>query len=94
MAVEILSKNPTDKIYYSINGNNNATKEKNWKLYTEPWSINEIPSKKLTTTEIQVTLCQPTSLKPNNYSVAIKSKYNSQYTAGGIEGLIDGINGK
>jgi hypothetical protein len=31
--------------------------------------------------------------KPNNYSITIKSKYNSQYTAGGIEGLIDGING-
>jgi hypothetical protein len=56
-------------------------------------SINETTEiqAKLTTTEIKVTLCQPTSLKPNNYSVAIKSKYNSQYTAGGIEGLIDGI---
>jgi hypothetical protein len=65
----------------------------NWKLYTEPWSINETTEiqAKLTTTEIKVTLCQPTSLKLNNYSVAIKSKYNSQYTAGGIEGLIDGI---
>jgi hypothetical protein len=29
----------------------------------------------------------------NNYTIIIKSKYNSQYTAGGIEGLIDGING-
>jgi hypothetical protein len=47
----------------------------------------------LTTTEIKVTLCQPTFLKLNNYSVAIKSKYNSQYT-GGIEGLIDGIKWK
>jgi hypothetical protein len=31
--------------------------------------------------------------KPNNYSIIIKSKIHSQYTAGGIEGLIDGING-
>jgi hypothetical protein len=40
MAVEILSKNPTDKIYYSINGNNNANKEKIGNS-TEPLSINE-----------------------------------------------------
>jgi hypothetical protein len=36
-------------------------------------------------------LCQPTSIK--NKQVHIIIKYNSQYTAGGIEGLIDGING-
>ena len=31
--------------------------------------------------------------KPNNYTINIKSKYNSQYHAGGAEGLIDGIFG-
>lgn len=31
--------------------------------------------------------------KPNNYTVAIKSKYNPQYHAGGAEGLLDGIFG-
>lgn len=31
--------------------------------------------------------------KPNNYTIAIKSKYNPQYHAGGPEGLIDGIEG-
>lgn len=31
--------------------------------------------------------------KPNNYTIDIKSKYNRQYSAGGPEGLIDGING-
>ncbi len=31
--------------------------------------------------------------KPNNYTIDIKSKYNSQYNAGGDEGLLDGING-
>jgi hypothetical protein len=43
------------------------------------------------TTEIKVTLCQPT-IKPNNYSIIIKSN-TIHSTAGGIEGLIDGING-
>jgi predicted alpha-1,2-mannosidase len=31
--------------------------------------------------------------KPNNYTIAIKSKYNRAYHAGGPEGLIDGILG-
>ncbi|WP_320814297.1 GH92 family glycosyl hydrolase [Flavobacterium sp.] len=31
--------------------------------------------------------------KPNDYTIEIKSKYNSQYHAGGTEGLIDGIFG-
>jgi hypothetical protein len=31
--------------------------------------------------------------KPNNYTIDIKSKYNPQYTAGGEEGIIDGISG-
>lgn len=31
--------------------------------------------------------------KPNNYTIDIKSTYNSQYHAGGDEGLIDGIFG-
>jgi hypothetical protein len=77
MAVEILSK--TDKIYYSINGNNNATK-KNWKLYTEPLSINETTEiqAKLTTTEIKVTLCQPTSIK--NQTIQYHYKIKIQFT--------------
>jgi hypothetical protein len=31
--------------------------------------------------------------KPNNYSVALQSKYNPQYHAGGASGLVDGIFG-
>lgn len=31
--------------------------------------------------------------RPNNWKVDIKSKYNPQYTAGGDEGLIDGLRG-
>ncbi|RZJ72484.1 GH92 family glycosyl hydrolase [Flavobacterium sp.] len=31
--------------------------------------------------------------KPNNYSIAIKSKYDKQYHAGGPDGLLDGILG-
>ncbi len=30
---------------------------------------------------------------PHNWSIDIKSKYNAQYSAGGAEGIIDGVNG-
>jgi hypothetical protein len=32
--------------------------------------------------------------RPNNWKITIKSKYNKQYTAGGDEGIIDGIYGE
>jgi hypothetical protein len=31
--------------------------------------------------------------RPNNYTIQIKGKYNPQYTAGGDEGILDGIRG-
>jgi hypothetical protein len=86
--VEILAKNPTDKIYYSINGNNNATKIKIGNPTQSHCPLMKLlKSSKTTTTEIKATLCQPI-LKTKQYSIIIKSKYNSQYTAGGIEGLM------
>ncbi|WP_329806646.1 GH92 family glycosyl hydrolase [Flavobacterium facile] len=96
MIVEIKSQNPTDKIFYWIKGINDATKDKVWVLYTKPLTISE-------TTEILAKINNDGKesnivksnfyKKPNNYSINIKSKYNSQYHAGGPEALIDGILG-
>jgi hypothetical protein len=96
LEIRILSQNPTDKIYYLINGSNEATKDKDWKLYKEPLVLNE-------TTEIRAKVSsngtESTSVtanffkKPNNYTIQIKGKYNSQYNAGGDDGLLDGIYG-
>ena len=96
MTVKINSQNPTDKIYYWINGINDATKDKVWILYTKSFTISE-------TTEILAKINNEGKesnivksnffKKPNNYTIDIKSKYNSQYHAGGSEALIDGING-
>ena len=96
MIIEISSQNPVDKIYYMLSVNNDASKDKDWRVYTEPLVINQ-------TTQIQAKINnngkESNSVsaqfykKPNNYTISTKSKYNSQYTAGGDEGLIDGING-
>lgn len=96
MTVEIKSQNPTDKIFYWINGINDASKDKFWVLYTKPLTISE-------TTEILAKINKDGKesnivksnfyKKPNNYTINIKSKYNPQYHAGGPEALIDGIFG-
>ncbi len=96
MTVKINSQHPTDKIYYWINGINDTTKDKIWILYTKPFTISE-------TTEILAKINNDRKesnivksnfyKKPNNYTIKIKSKYNSQYHAGGQEALIDGIFG-
>lgn len=96
MTVKINSQHPTDKIYYWINGINDTTKDKIWILYTKPFTISE-------TTEILAKINNDRKesnivksnfyKKPNNYTITIKSKYNSQYHAGGPDALIDGIFG-
>lgn len=96
MTVKINSQHPTDKIYYWINGINDTTKDKIWILYTKPFTISE-------TTEILAKINNDRKesnivksnfyKKPNNYTIKIKSKYNSQYHAGGQEALLDGIFG-
>lgn len=94
--VIIISQNPKDKIYYLLNGKNDLLKDKVWKEYTEPLVINQTTEIKTKINNIGKESTVATAnffKKPNNYSIAIKSKYNSQYTAGGIEGLIDGIHG-
>ncbi|MDG2432975.1 GH92 family glycosyl hydrolase [Flavobacterium sp.] len=96
MIIEISSQNPNDKIYYLLNRKNDLLKDTNWKEYTEPLVINqttEIKAKINNSGKESTVATANFFKKPNNYSIAIKSKYNSQYTAGGIEGLIDGIHG-
>jgi predicted alpha-1,2-mannosidase len=96
MTVEIKSQNPTDKIFYWINGINDATKDKVWILYTKPLTISETIEilAKINNDGKESNIVKSNFYKkPNNYTINIKSKYNSQYHAGGPEALIDGILG-
>jgi len=89
-----------DKIFYSFEKNGN------FKEYKEPIEVKESTKIYSYTYYYYSNSCGPNSWyvssdtisaqfykKPNNYTIEIKSKYNSQYTAGGDEGIIDGING-
>ena len=96
MTVEIKSTNSTDKIVCNIEklGNKNSG---NYFPYLKPITLNDsyqvfakiIDNKGNNSTVVSATYFK----KPNNYTINIKSKYNSQYNAGGDEGLIDGIFG-
>ena len=96
MKVEIISQNPNDTIYFLVSDKEDYLEKKVFVRYSTPIEIQE---SSLILTYIKnendqsATVSAQFYKKPNNYTIEIKSKYNSQYTAGGDEGIIDGING-
>lgn len=83
--------NSKDEIYYSFTGNNDFMRyvkpleiDKSVTLYA--YCMNSAGGK-------SNTILASYFKKPNDYSIAIKSKYTPQYHAGGPEGLLDGILG-
>jgi predicted alpha-1,2-mannosidase len=96
MKVEIISQNPNYDLYYYIDDKPFQFVPSNLVKYTQSIEIAK------TTKIIAVAkngkqgsaFARATFYKkPNNYTIDIKSKYNPQYTAGGDEGIIDGISG-
>ena len=96
MKVEIISQNPNDTIYFLVSDKEDYLEKKVFVRYSTPIEIQE---SSLILTYIKnendqsATVSAQFYKKPNNYTIEIKSKYNPQYTAGGDEGIIDGING-
>jgi len=98
MMIEIVSQNPTDKIYYIVfeKDVDYSTIKMTYVPYLKPFYIeasSTIQAYIKNENDQSATVSAQFYKKPNNYSIEIKSKYNSQYTAGGDEGIIDGING-
>lgn len=96
MAIDIVSQNPTDKLYYYIEKKNEAKSAKIWEAYKGQIIIEsntEILAKSQNENGNSAIVSAKFYKKPTNYTIEIKSKYNPQYTAGGDEGIIDGING-
>ncbi len=99
LLVSISNYGDDQKVFYTLN-NNEA------QIYLKPFYINQntkvvayvksdqfkLNSNKLEiekSNEVQASFFK----KPNNWTIKINSKYNPQYTAGGDEGLIDGLHG-
>ena len=96
LAIDIVSQNPSDKLYYYIEKNNESKSAKIWEVYKGQIIIDsntEILAKSQNENGNSAIISAKFYKKPSNYTIEIKSKYNPQYTAGGDEGIIDGING-
>lgn len=98
MMIDIVSQNPTDKIYYIVfeKDFDYSTIKMTYVPYLKPFYIeasSTIQAYIKNDNDQSATVSAQFYKKPNNYTIEIKSKYNPQYTAGGDEGIIDGING-
>lgn len=98
MMIEILSQITGDTIFYNVfeNDTDYSTIKSTYIPYTKPFYIeasSTIQAYIKNSKEQSNTISATYFKKPNNYTIDIKSKYNPQYTAGGDEGIIDGILG-
>jgi predicted alpha-1,2-mannosidase len=96
LLVSLVSNTRDGDLIYQVVPENTSPKMAAWLPYSEPFFIKKSASvfAKIKNKDIECKMVSATFFKkPNNYTITIKSKYNSQYTAGGDEGIIDGING-
>lgn len=94
--VKIDKLNPKDKLYYMVTDEGASNSKKRFIPYTKPLKI----SKTSTVSAYSERNGQKSSVtnavffkRPNNWTIATKSHYSTQYNAGGELGLIDGIHG-
>lgn len=88
--ISITSQKPTDSIFYSVNS------EEKFERYTQNFKIDRTSTIKAyvkNKTGKSAIITAHFYKKPNAYRISILPKFNSQYTAGGADGLIDGIYG-
>ncbi|MGZ4042214.1 MAG: GH92 family glycosyl hydrolase [Bacteroidia bacterium] len=82
-----------DTIVYTING---SEPSKQSSRYTGPFNIREsctVKTRVYSSGDSSKITDAHFYKKPHDWKITIKSKYNKQYTAGGDEGIIDGIYG-
>lgn len=95
--VTIASMNPETKHYYRLRYADSKSKEMLFSLYQNPIVMEQSGTIEAYAEEmpgiVSDTISASFIKRPNDYSIAIKSKYNPQYHAGGPEGLLDGIRG-
>ncbi len=83
-----------DTILYTING---GIPTKKSKLYSKPFTIEStctITARVFSVGDSSKTIIGQFFKAPNNYKIKLNSQYNKQYTAGGDDGIIDGVYGE
>lgn len=90
MSIKFDSFDKPTEYFYSING-------KKFERFDKELILNETATVKFYSdngyAKISDTISATFYKKPNNYTIHILSKYDSQYHAGGPDGLLDGIHG-
>lgn len=99
LKVEIATNSPNTKIMYVVE--DNLKVKVDFIPYKQPFEIDKTST--ITAYSYQLSdsgneqksswISATFYKKPNNYTIDIKSKYDSQYHAGGPDGLLDGIHG-
>ncbi|MCW3072543.1 MAG: putative hybrid glycoside hydrolase, group 92(-20) family protein precursor [Bacteroidetes bacterium] len=94
LLVKIEVADPTEKIYYSVRelpGDKGA-----FEFYSGPFAVKR-SSKVIAFSDNSSSRSDTVSgtfyKRPNHWKLSIRSKYNPQYTAGGDDGIIDGLHG-
>ena len=85
-----------DKMYYIINTPSNENESRTFEEYSGPFEVTEsceIRAYAETDRTISHVVTANFFEKPNDYTIVLNSRYNTQYHAGGPGGLIDGIHG-
>jgi hypothetical protein len=87
---------PSAKKFKQVYTTDGKEPTKNSKVYSTPFKIDStrvIKTKLYTDLDSSATSEAKFFKRPNNWKINIASKYNKQYTAGGDDGIIDGIYG-
>ncbi len=94
LEVSLLAAPPTLKLYYTTDGTEPGPDAQ---LYTRPFFIQHTTTIKSVAVanhnECSLPVVATFHKLPHNWSIELAAKYNRQYTAGGAQGLIDGVRG-
>ena len=93
LEVSLHTAQPGQKLYYTTNG---VEPGRNAQLYSGPLAINDTTTIKAIAFDDErrsLVAAATFQRRPHDWTIKLDSKYNRQYTAGGDEGLIDGIRG-
>lgn len=96
MAVVLKGNHPEDKLYYWKQDRVSSYLSFKFEPYTKPILLEETVDLRAYVVReghISDTVSATFFKKPNDYTIDIKSQYNSAYHAGGPDGLIDGLEG-
>lgn len=93
--VEFVSNSPNCKLYYTTDNSEPSIKSL---VYTSPLTLTETTTLKVVAINEKgqssyATVGTMYKMPHQNWNLDIKSKYNPQYTAGGNEGIVDGLRG-